>query len=164
MSASIARPTWLYQTWLTLLLAAIVGGMAGCGAMNLVDGTPYLGRSYDGRESTAVLLLFTDGGAHAVFTAELPSGEQCTGTFRFVRESQPLNFLPPPTRTYIGLLDSGLSPPCAEWAADGKDVDLMLSLSYHPLIGRYRAGLARYKDERRVSGDWILLRSDPPSS
>jgi hypothetical protein len=72
-----------------------------------------------------------------------------------LRETQPLNFLPPPARDYVGRFDAGLPEPCNAWLGSAKDAELRLHISYHALVNRFRAGIERHDDSRRVAGDWL---------
>lgn len=130
-------------------------GVSGCAGMQPADEAPYFAKSWDGREQAVIELLYQESGTRVVLTAELPAGEHCTGTFRLLRETRPLHFLPPPARDYVGRFDAGLPEPCNAWLVDAKDAELRLHISYHSMVNRFRAGIARNDDSRRVAGDWL---------
>jgi hypothetical protein len=121
----------------------------------VVDGAPYLAKSWDGRERAVIELRYQDAGYWVLLTAELPGGEHFTGTFGLLRETRPLNFLPPPARDYVGRFDAGLPEPCGAWLGEAKDAELRLHISYHAMAHRFRAGIALNDKDERVAGDWL---------
>jgi hypothetical protein len=129
--------------------------------MLLRDNVSYFGRSNDSREKAVVQLVFQDDGNRVLLTAELPDGTHCTGRFILSRDYRALGFLPPPVHDYVGTLDLNQPEPCADWSRSGAQ-ELLLHVSYHPLVNRYRVGLSGNADGRRVAGDWLVIKDTSP--